>query len=291
MWYFTEVADWFEGKRAQSNVALDQWVEESNYSQGAMLVAASTQAITTFSAGFVDVLRLGDGVKQGSLKGMGQDALRVVAIFPVGKAASIVKSARGVTLAKAVVDTGGPNCFWVASAKAFRQLGQRYSGKLLVSVDDVAKALGMQMNGLWKIPNLATGIAYLQKIGAKVGPVRAISATSDISKLVPPINGGVVMIAVRVESHGQVIGGHAIYAFRNALGQIRYMDRTVGRVVQATVQGTFKSIADIAPLYGATALVPYEAAVISNMFVKSVAADLPRLVIPILGVVATKDNK
>lgn len=286
MWYFTEIANWFESKRKESDVILDGWVDESNYHQGVMIVAASTKAVTTFGAGFVDVLRLGDGIKEGSPGGIGKDALRFVAIFPVGKVASLVKSAQGLQLAKVIVDTGGPNCFWVASAKAFAQIGQKLNGRLLASVEDLAKALGMEMNSLWQIPNLSVGMLYLQRLGAKVGMVKAVSSVNDIEKMIL-FNGSVVMIAVRVMRDGKIIGGHAIYAFRTIFGQIRYIDRTVGNVTPRV----FERISDIAPLYRATALIPYEAAVIHNVFVKSVVHDAPRLVMPILGVIATQEDK
>ena len=56
------------------------------------------------------------------------------------------------------------------------------------------------------------------------------------------------------------------------------------------VQGVFKNIDDIAPLYGADKIIAYEAAVIANVFVKTPALELPRLVIPILGVMATEQQ-
>ena len=122
MWIFTEIADWFEQKRTQSAAILAHSVEESHYSQGVMIVAATAKSFTTFSAGFVDVLKPGDGIKARTLKGVGQQALRIVAIFTLGKAASLVKSAKGGATAKLVADTGGPHCFWVTSAKAFDQV-------------------------------------------------------------------------------------------------------------------------------------------------------------------------
>lgn len=66
-------------------------------------------------------------------------------------------------------------------------------------------------------------------------------------------------------------------------------DRTVGNAA-AGAQGVFKSIEEIAPLYGATALVPYEAAILHNVIVKTFAYELPRLVLPLLGVVATENR-
>jgi hypothetical protein len=288
MWHFTEIADWFDGNRVRSDSILDEWVEGSNYNQGVMVVAASTKALMTFGAGFVDLLRLGDGIKGGTLAGVGTDALRVLAVLPVGRAANLLKSAKGISVAKLILDTGGPNCFWVASAKAFGQIRQKYGGRLLASVEDVAKALGMSMENLWTIPNLATGISYLQRLGAKFGPIKTVANLRDVTQMVP-YDGSVVMIAVRVMKAGKVVGGHAIYAFRNTLGQIRFMDRTVGTSTAGGARGAFSSLDEIAPMYGATALVPYEAAVLYNIYVKSVVFELPRLVIPILGVVATED--
>lgn len=122
MWYFTEIADWWEGKRKETDAILDRWVEDSGYSQGAMIIAATTKALTTFGAGFVDILRLGDGIRAGTLKGAGVDTLRFVAIFPFGKAAKTLKSVRGVKRAKVIIDIPGPHCFWVASAKALTQI-------------------------------------------------------------------------------------------------------------------------------------------------------------------------
>jgi hypothetical protein len=159
MWYLTEAAEWFERQRNESNDLLDSWVENSGYSIGSMATASTTKAVMALGAGFVDLLRIGDGVKEGSLKGAGVDALRVLAVFPVGKALSLLKTARGVVPAKFIIDTGGPNCFWVASAKALRQLGHSHKGRLLVGVEDLARELKMPMNSIWQIPNLGVGLS------------------------------------------------------------------------------------------------------------------------------------
>lgn len=285
MWHFTEVANWFEKNRSETDRILDQWVEDSNYSAGVMIAASTTKAVTTFGAGFVDLLRLGDGVKEGGIKGIGTDALRFVAVFPVGKAAKMIQSAKGVSVAKLIADTGGPNCFWIASAKALRHVSQKVNGKLLIGVDDLAAALKMPSKALWEIPNLVTGMSYLRRLGATTGVVKQVSNTKDIVKMLPK-DGSVVMVAVHVMRNGKVVAGHAIYAFRNNLGQIRFMDRTVGRVLKSGTQGVYKSIEELAPVYGASALVPYEASVLYNVFAKSVAYEAPRLVIPVLGVIA-----
>ncbi len=287
MWYFTDVADWFENKRSQTDSILDQWVEDSGYSTGTIIVASTTKAFTTFGAGFVDLLRLGDGISEGSLKGAGQDALRFVAIFPFGKAASMLRSAKGVTLAKVVVDTGGPNCFWVASAKALAQISHKHNGQLMASVDDIAKSLGMSMNNLLTIPSLAAGLTHLRRLGAQVGPIKPVSKIDDLSRMLPH-DGSVAMMVVDVMKYNQRVGRHAIYAFRNSIGQIRFMDRTVGNGVKSV----FRSLDDIAAEYPqASHFLAVEAALIKNVFVKTFAHDSPRLVIPLLGVIATEERR
>ncbi len=284
MWYFTEIADWFENNRRQSDQISDRWVESSNYNEAVMIVASTTKAFETIGAGFVDILRLGDGMAEGSLKGIGTDALRFVAIFPVGKVTKLLSSAKGLARAMVVVDTGGPNCFWVASAKAFAQINHKFNGKLFASVGDLAKALGMDMGNLWKIPSLEMGLSYLKMLGAQIGPVKNVSTIRDIEKMVP-FDGSVVMMAVNVMNRTKVIGGHAIYAFRNVSGQVRYMDRTTGSISQKA----YKSISEIAPMYRASSLEPYKAAVVNNVFVKTIYHDLHILTMPVLGVIAKED--
>ena len=286
MWVFTEIAEWFDKRRALSDDVLDQMVEDAHYGQGAILVASTVKALTTFGAGFVDILKLGDGVTSGTLKGGVQDALRVVAIFPLGKAATMLRQAKGAAAAKLVIDTGGPNCFWVASAKAFRQIGHKFDGELLASVDDVAGALGMSMENLWRIPNLGTGLSYLQRIGAKIGPVAKVTSEAEVARLVPR-DGSVVMVVVKLIKNGRESGRHAVYAFRDSLGSIRYMDRTIRNATQEI----YTSLNEFGPFkYGAT-LVPEECAVLYNVFAKSIGLEAPRLVIPVLGVIATDEGK
>src|SRR5690606_31831346 len=126
--------------------------------------------------------------------------------------------------AKVIGDIGGPNCFWVASAKALRQVGQKYQGKLLIGVEDLAKALNMPIRQPWVIPNLGTGLSYLRQLGAKTGSAVRLSGVAGIPRLVPH-DGSVLMIAVHVMKGEKIIAGHAIYAYRNSIGQVRYMDR------------------------------------------------------------------
>jgi len=197
VWYFTKVADWFEKNRFETDEILNSWVEDSNFSTSVMVAASTTKALTTFGAGFVDLLRFGDGVKEGSLQGVGTDTLRFAAVFPVGKAASMIKSARGISAAKFIADTGGPHCFWIASAKALRQVGQKPNGRVFVGVADLASALKMPTNTLWKTPNLVTGMSYLSRLGVMTGGIKKVANAKDIARILPK-DGSVVMVAVNV---------------------------------------------------------------------------------------------
>ena len=130
-------------------------------------------------------------------------------------------------------------------------------------------------------------MAYLAKLGAKVGVVRKVTNVADINKILPR-DGSVVMLAVKIMSGNVEKGRHAIYAYRDSFGRVRFFDRTVGSQFS---QGVFQKIGDIAPLYGATNLIAYEAAVLKNVFIKAPIHEIPLLAIPILGVMATEEYK
>jgi hypothetical protein len=73
---------------------------------------------------------------------------------------------------------------------------------------------------------------------------------------------------------------------------MRFFDRTVGTKFGVKgAQGVFQTMDDIAPFYGATNIVAYEASVLRNVFIKSPAFELPRLVIPVLGVIASEEQQ
>jgi len=288
MWKLTELADWFDERRHESDAILDRWLEQAQFDESAKIVAATTHAVTTFGAGFVDLLRLGDGARTGGASGWGHDALRFAAVFPLGKAVQAIRSVHGMAGAKLIADTGGPHCFWIASAKALRQVHHAVGGRVLASVDDLARALGMPSSApLWSVPSLHFGMAHLARIGAKIGVIQPVSGIREVERLTPR-DGSILMLAVHVVNKSRVIGGHAIYAFRTPFGQLRFFDRTVGSTIGGMQRGVFTSIEEIAPYYGATSLLPYEGCVVYNVYVRSVGLESPRLAIPVLGIIAER---
>jgi hypothetical protein len=133
-------------------------------------------------------------------------------------------------------------------------------------------------------------MSYLQRLGATIGPILKVSSIADIIKILP-LDGSVVMIAVKIMSGNIERGRHAIYVFRDSLGRLRFFDRTVGTNFGASrTQGVFHTMDDIAPLHSATNIVAYEASALKNVYIKPAAFELPRLVIPVLGVLSSEEQ-
>jgi len=147
MWKLTAVADWFDKQKDMENHWVDKklsaWVYNDSpwYRNVGVYVAASTlysinKLTTTVGAGFVDILRIGDGVKQGGW-GYGKDALRLLMIL--GPAARAARWAVSLVPAVDAFSTTG-NCTWVAAARLLRLTGVRP----LAQISDLAK-----MGGDW----------------------------------------------------------------------------------------------------------------------------------------------
>ncbi len=291
MWIFTDAANWFDKQKKRSNVVFDQMVEDSDYSQGAMLMAATGHAVMEFGGSFVDLLRLGDGFKEGSWKGVGTDFLRVVAVFPVGKAAKFIHGFRGIRNAQFVTNISGPVCSWVNSAKALAHVRFKDGGKLFASVDDLAKVLGLSLQRL-EPAYLSAMLNNLSRIGARVGALKIVSSLREVESMIPR-DGSVLLVSVRIVEKARKAGkarSHAIYFYRDVFGRIRIMDRTVGeKIAPAVTRGAYRSLDELVKRYanvGVAKFIPYEAAVLHNVYVPHIAHETTKLVIPIPAVIA-----
>jgi hypothetical protein len=94
MWVFTKIADWFDKTRQDNERFIDSqlqpWVATTLYEDhpwyrnvGVWTAAGTLYALnkftTTVAAGFVDVLRVGDGIQEGGW-GYGKDAMRLLMV-------------------------------------------------------------------------------------------------------------------------------------------------------------------------------------------------------------------
>src|SRR4051794_25968542 len=97
-----KLAAWWDEQKRGSEKVLDSFVDEHPNLFG-VAVAGSVKTAMDLGAGFVDVFRVGEGVKQGGW-GYAQDALRVVSLAgPVARVGRF-----GLT--KFVPDVVGPLC-------------------------------------------------------------------------------------------------------------------------------------------------------------------------------------
>lgn len=254
----SDIADRFDQHHAESTQFLLEWVG-SNPSTGKVIAAATLATCMDVGKGFVDVLRLGEGAAQGTVKGFLIDGLRLVSLAgPIGRAAKIAGTARNARIARLIADPGGPRCSWINAAKAMRHSGQ----KLFASVDDLAQSVGIPLKNM-KGVHLSEIVDALRQIGAKVGNVIDLPSFDLLRRLVPR-DGGVVLVGLRAFKNGKKLdAGHAVYAFRDAFGRLRFMDRS-GHV--------FSSIDDLAKAYSAKVdrFGPKCAAVVKNGFMKFV---------------------
>lgn len=280
MWYFTELADKWDRQRKISEKHLEKFVEENPNLFG-VITATAVHTSMTLGAGFVDLLRLGDGIsKEGGLKGWGKDGLRLVGIAgPTGKGLQLLKSAKHTRLAALIVDIGGPRCSWVSATKALVQTGKKVNGKLFASVDDLAKSVGVPIQKTGGI-SLQAMTNYLSKIGANVGPLKTISTLDEAAKLLPK-NGSVVLVSVKCIKNGKDAGGHALYIFYDTFGRLRIMDRT----------GLYKTLSEVALKYPVDDFVPRAAVRLTNIYAKFVGPNGSSvLAMEMLGVVSEKPD-
>ncbi len=283
MWFFTKIADGFDRVVHEDEVFLDQWGTEaaakSLRGDGSIElgVAAATWAgfkfSTTVAKGFVDVLRIGDGVKKGGW-GYGEDALRALVL--VGPALRGVRMAAGL-VATVDVNASVGNCAWVAAARSLRLTGRLYAG-----IADVAKFAGLEvgetagatMKDIW---------APLRMMGVNaelIKPAKAASFTTmeEVFAAARQNRDGVVMFTIKW-MRGTTVARHALIARWGPMG-VTIIDRT-GVAVK-----TLQELEALKPGYGAIgSAVPYgNALTIGN----SIAVQAARNVTNILHLVAVE---
>lgn len=264
-WVASDIADWWDEQHKLSKKAVDQFVDDNPNLFG---IIAGTFAVTVMElgAGLVDSLRFGQGIAEGGVRGVAKDGLRLLGLAgPTGKVAKYVNMARGARLSRLILDPGGGVCSWMAGAMAFTRTGTRLKGStsIFTTIWDLADAVDQPLSRLGVGFPFRDLIKVLDKLGAKVGPVREVSTLADISRLARN-DGSVVLIALKAVKGA----GHDILAYRDFLGRLRFLDRGG---VRATLPEVFTSLDDIVAKWKKLAdadLSLSRATVIDNVFVK-----------------------
>jgi hypothetical protein len=311
MWIFTKLADWFDKTREDNDRWVDSqlqpWVATTLYDDSPWyrnvgvwtasgVLYALNKFTTTVASGFVDVLRLGDGVQEGGW-GYGKDALRLLMV--VGPALKAVRYAgplaRGLgalapelratrwslSLVQAVDVSGGTsgNCAWVAAARLLRLTGARP----LAELGDVARWSGLAASETGGIGSVGELVPALRNLGADARAVNlgaeakaanlfgrgAASTSQALAKVAAANPNGAVMFGVRWMSRGRTVG-HALIAVRDTFGGITIIDR---------LGGTVKSLAELERFYPGIsgAVVDAEAVVAENSVVVKSLGTVPTL--------------
>jgi hypothetical protein len=139
-------ADWFDYERADNskfieNAMKQTYDDDASVGNFLLLVGLSIPWLLNkvaggVSSGYIDTLRIGEGVQQGGW-GYGQDALR--ASILLGPLVRMLRLGAGGLTTLAEVQTTAPNCTWVSAARGTLLSGNRY----VVTVGDFLEAVGL----------------------------------------------------------------------------------------------------------------------------------------------------
>jgi nucleoid-associated protein YgaU len=257
VWIFTEIADAWDRLREEDDRFLDQqflsWTQYALahaddpewYSSlrnaaiytGVGLGYATWTLSTTIATGFIDTLRLGDGVMEGGW-GYGKDALRLLMV-----AGPLLRVGRFGLAQLASVDafpTTG-TCAYVAAAKALRMTGVKH----FATIDDLAKAAGVVAPNFPGVSSIGKVVVpYIQKLGGVARVIKGTAPAGGVEKAlaaaVAANPSGIIIFVVRWTSGGAGVG-HAMIA-ANVGGKVVILDRT-GKVVTSLGKLPYKDIA------------------------------------------------
>jgi Putative peptidoglycan binding domain len=234
----SELADWWDGNKKESEKILMDWVGE-NPQWWAIGVATAVQTSMELGAGFVDVLRLGEGAAKGGVSGYGMDALRLLAILgPLGRAGSLASrtltplaQAGRLRLAVAVKGVSGPCTFQAVNNAMAITKGK----SLFVTVADMAEALGKPIKTL---ANAGAGklklgawiddlISFLRSAGARI---REVKGLTTIEQVVAVARNETAPVVFAIKTTVTTAAGeaktilHTVIATRSPTGAVRFAD-------------------------------------------------------------------
>jgi hypothetical protein len=261
MWAASDLAEWWDQQHSAAEKELERFVDDNPNLFG-VIVATGVSTAMQVGAGTVDVLRFGEGMAEGGLKGFGKDALRGLSIAgTLGKGAKLVQSFAGARAARLIKNSPGPICGWVSITKALRQTGNKtYMAVSDLLAEDAMASELPKLGGSYMVQR----VAKLRELGAKVVDSLKVPAEVEELRSMVPRDGSVVMFGVRWQKDSKNVG-HALYAFYDYLGRFRIADRS-GLVVSS-----LRELEELKPGYGAIgSAVPQSVALLKNVFMKCV---------------------
>ena len=233
----SDFADWWDSQMRVTEELLGEWVVE-NPQWWAIGGATAAQTSMVLGQGFVDVLRLGQGVAQGGVAGYGKDALRLLVVAgPLAKAGGMLS--RTVTplmrsgnlrLAVQVNGVTGPCTFQAVN----NALSVTRRQNLFLTVADMAKSVGKKLSAVSKSGSAYKIAAFVDElipairaIGARVREVRGLKEIDDVIRLASRETGPVIFaFSTTVKNAAGVTTEilHSVIAFRTPGGAVRFAD-------------------------------------------------------------------
>lgn len=225
----SDYADWWDKQKRTSEDALNEFVLDNPQWWA---LAAAAQTSMDLGAGFVDVLRFGEGVAQGGWRGYGADALRLLTILgPLGRAGGMLSRFAHLRLLRiAAKPTGmtGPCTFQAANNATVLTKFKPMS--YFITVQDAAGAVNKPLAGLAKAGaryKLAAWIddliPFLRSQGARIRLITDQKTIQGVSALAQQ-GDGVVVFAIKAPRSGGKTFVHSIIAVRDELGRVKFAD-------------------------------------------------------------------
>jgi hypothetical protein len=216
--FLGDVADDFDSQLRQAEHILDRYVESRSYSTTSMVIASSTIAFMRFGQSFVDVLRIGNGVRRGGWKGIAGDSLRILTVAGVA-GATISRLSRVLAVTQ---QAGTYTCTWISTANALRRTGQRF----FVSLDELATSAGVDLAAVAKAGGTTAQqcerlVEALRKMGLAVEKVTPTSSNIEsIAELLKARGNSALAFAVEYGNEGARAGHQLFATFSRSAGLV-----------------------------------------------------------------------
>jgi hypothetical protein len=259
-----DIADDFDSQLSDAEKALNQYVESKNFSTSSMAIASTTIAFMRFGQTFVDMLRLGNGLRQGGWRGIGTDTIRLVNVAGVA-GATVSRLSRILVLTQ---QAGTYTCTWITTANALRRTGQRF----FASIEQLAGASGVDLAAIAKsggttIKQIKDLIDALKKMGVAIDPVK--TASLKVDSLVDLLNArpsGALAFGIKYESGGRALG-HQLFATYGRIG---------GLTITDTSGTLYRSVAALSKAYPNATIVSESCFFLRNTAIVSGAENVAR---------------
>jgi hypothetical protein len=231
---FSEYADWWDKQKRETEAILGEWVQD-NPQWWAVAVATGVQTSMDLGAGYVDVLRFGQGMAEGGLGGIGKDGMRMLAILgPVSKGMGMLSRlihTQRIRFAVQVQGVTGPCSFQAVNNAMSIARGKSY----FVTLKEMAKAVGRPLKS---IPtdkygdrvlgaHVKQALDFMVSQGVKVTRLNQARTVKDVVQLARTED-GVIVFSIRCivklpdGKLDEVL--HSVIAVRDALGRVRFAD-------------------------------------------------------------------